>query len=117
MPAPTNQNIFGANAQVITGNASITADPSNPALVIYRNDFAQWTTSDGSKPERWLIAILRSLIAWLSTNTDDLPDVEGNLVTRTLATRNSTDKIGFIYQITLYNPASGLPSAPDSDNI
>jgi hypothetical protein len=117
MPAPTNQNIFGTNAMVITGNASITATPDNPALVIYRNDLPQWTTADGTKPERWIIGILRSLVAWLSTNNDDLPDVEGTLITRTLETRNNVDKLGFIYQLTVYNPATGLPSTPDADNI
>jgi hypothetical protein len=118
MAAPTIQDIFGQNAYVSTdGNAVVNASDTNPVLVIGRNDFTEWTDVDTSKPERWIAAILNKLVAFDVADGTDVPDVECTIAARILALRNGTDKMGFIFQTTVYQAVSGLPVSPDPDLI
>ncbi len=111
----TLTDLFGANAQRLTATGSVTVAAGDEAIVIKKSDFAEWTTADGTKPERWLAAILNKITAFDAADSTDIPDVESSLVTRTLATRNNADKLGFVYQVTVYQPAGTLPATPDPD--
>ena len=117
MAAPTIQDVFGLNSEVLSATASVTVASGDEVLIIRKSDFADWTTATGSKPERWLAEILKKITAFDATDTTEVPDFESSLATRTLATRNSVDKIGFVYQTIIYQTATGLASAPDADLV
>lgn len=118
MAAPTIQDIFGQNAFVtIDSNEVVNASATNPCLVISQPDFTEWTDLDASKPERWIAAILNKLVAFDVADGTDVPDVECTIAARILSLRNGTDKMGFIFQTTVYQAVSGLPVSPDPDLI
>lgn len=111
----TLADLFGTNAERLTASGSITLAAGDEAIVIKKSDFTDWTSADGAKPERWLAAVIGKITAFDAADTTDAPDFESSMVTRTLATRNNADKLGFVYQITIYQPAGSLPATPDPD--
>lgn len=121
MTAPTITSFFGANAQVLTANATVTATTSSPALVIQQSDFSDeaWNalvTGDEADPEKWVTAIIRKINAFSNANTDDIPNVVVTDPILGLESRTNTLKRRYSYSLDIYQADTGS-TKPDPDLV
>lgn len=109
-------NLFG------TGTTLDVSTPSNPVLRIPFNAVsaaANWTTpptSGTDSAEKWLAAIILQAKAHLATITNDSNDISIDNPFKSTTTRNNVDKVGFSYNLTIYQPDLN-GSAPDPDQV
>ena len=81
MAAPTINDFFGQNAQILTSSVQVWAAPDVPVLVIRYDDSASqaWnnltSSSEAYVPEKWITAITRKIRDFSNANTDDVPNV------------------------------------------
>ena len=121
MPAPNIPNFFGANAELLTDSATVTATTTSPVLVIKQSDFADqgwdaFTVGDGIDPEKWVAAIVRKINAWSIANTDDVPNVVITAPILGLESRAETLKRRYSYSVDIYQPDTGS-TEPDPDLV
>lgn len=105
-----------------TGTTLDTTDPADPVLQIPFSALATaaaWDTPPASgtdSAEKWLSAILLQAKSHLATITDESNDIAIDDPFRAFATRNSVDKVGYSYNVTVYQPDLN-GTAPDPDNV
>ena len=121
MTAPTIANFFGANAQILTSDTSITASTGAPILVIKQADFSAeaWTalvTDDELDPEKWITAIVRKINTFSKANLDDTPNVVITDPILGLESRTNTLKRRYSYSLDIYQPDTGS-TQPDPDLV
>lgn len=120
MAAPTIADFFGANAQVLTDQATVSASATDPCLVIRFSDLVGtgWDQPAGaSDPEKWITAIVRMIDAFSTANTDDVPNVyTSDIPFQSLSQRNGTNKRIYAYTLNFAVPDSAS-AHPDPDQV
>ena len=105
-----------------TGTTLDTTTPADPVLQIPFSALAAATgwdtapTSGTDSGEKWLGAILLRAKSHLATITDESNDITVDDPFKAFTTRATVDKVGFSYNVTIYQPDLN-GSTPDPDNL
>lgn len=105
-----------------TGTTLDTTTPADPVLQIPFSALATaagWDTAPTSgtdSAEKWLTAIALKAKSHLATITNETNDITIDDPFKVNATRNNVEKIGYSYNMTIYQPDLN-GAVPDPDNV
>lgn len=120
MAQPTLQNYLGPNAQLLTtgtigGQAATSGDP---ILALKFSDFAaEGLGTVTSDPDKWMLAIIRKIQAWIQADGTTDPGVGIDpTFNKSFTVRGTTNVIAYSANIDFYVPDT-TTATPDPDSV
>lgn len=107
MANPTISDYFGSQAEVLTTEATLTPDSTDPILVIKLSDFDDVglnTVENLDDPDKILAAIIKKAKVFTDADTAEDSGVEIANPTKSFTTRKNASVVAIAYDVAFFIP-------------